>query len=552
MTHTAIATKTENTIIIEPNQRLSRSILWQRQRTYFEQQGVGAWQSGTVPHYITSNPYTANAYGQLIFGFLRDCHAVEAGSGNAAFPPLDPSQPVYIIELGAGSGRFGYHFLQKFLSGYRRSVLKDVPVKYIMTDFAEQTIEFWQSHPHLQPLVAAGALDFARYDVEENNELVLRQSGEVLSAETIRNPLVLVANYFFDSIPQDVFYIRDGTLYESLVTLTTTAVEADPADPDLLKRVETTYTHQPVSADYSDDPAFNDLLRDYQTQLDGATLVLPTVGLQCLRHFRELSGNRLLLLSADKGYYRIEDLSGRGAPALARHGSCISMSVNYHALGAYVRHQGGQVLHPAHRHASLAVCGFLLGDHPTGYPETGLAFEQAIEHGGPDDFFALKKGAEKHYEAFTLEQLLGYLRLSGYDANIFLGCFTVLMDHARSASPRQADMLREVVAQVWQTYFPLGEARDLAFHLGLLHFSLGDYAEALDYFQHSIQFSNVESEPDPGTLYNIGMCHYHLQETAAALACMTQALQLDPTFEAAEARAIELQAEMPRHTGVAV
>ena len=43
--------------------------------------------------------------------------------------------------------------------------LLDVPVVYVMTDFAARTIEHWRSHRGLAPFVAAGQLDFAAFDV---------------------------------------------------------------------------------------------------------------------------------------------------------------------------------------------------------------------------------------------------------------------------------------------------------------------------------------------------------------------------------------------------
>ena len=48
--------------ILQSRQRLSRSLLWQLQRRYFAQAGLDAWRSGTVPHYVTSNPFIARAY----------------------------------------------------------------------------------------------------------------------------------------------------------------------------------------------------------------------------------------------------------------------------------------------------------------------------------------------------------------------------------------------------------------------------------------------------------------------------------------------------------
>ena len=59
-------------VVLEANQRLSRSHLWTLQRQFFEQQGIQAWSTNQVPHYITSNPFIARAYGKVVSGFLRD------------------------------------------------------------------------------------------------------------------------------------------------------------------------------------------------------------------------------------------------------------------------------------------------------------------------------------------------------------------------------------------------------------------------------------------------------------------------------------------------
>ncbi|MCA9966459.1 MAG: hypothetical protein KC423_19555, partial [Anaerolineales bacterium] len=96
--------------IIAADQRLSQSILWQIQRHYFRQNGLKAWQEDVVPHAISCNPVMARAYSDIVFGYLRDCWAaVQAGD-----PTFDPTQPIYIVELGAGSGRLLFHFLHDF------------------------------------------------------------------------------------------------------------------------------------------------------------------------------------------------------------------------------------------------------------------------------------------------------------------------------------------------------------------------------------------------------------------------------------------------------
>ena len=78
--------------ILEQNQRLSTSILWDLQRRFFECEGIDAWRQGIVPQYITSNPYIAQAYVHVISGFLRDYFA-DSNSYHT-------DQPIYILELG--------------------------------------------------------------------------------------------------------------------------------------------------------------------------------------------------------------------------------------------------------------------------------------------------------------------------------------------------------------------------------------------------------------------------------------------------------------------
>jgi tetratricopeptide (TPR) repeat protein len=526
-------------IVLDQSQRLSRSTLWRLQRNYFDRQGIRAWSRGPVPHYITTNPFIARAYARVVFGFIRDCRAAPSANENGDLSPLDFSQPVYIIELGSGSGRLAFHFLKKFADLYRRSVLKDVPFKYVMTDFAEQNIDYWRAHASLQPFVEQGVLDFARFDAEQDCELKLYHGGETLTAESVKNPMVVLANYFFDSIPQDVFYIEGGQLHECLVTLSSSQEETNLDDPEILDRIQIAYENHPTSPEYYDDPDLNRILQDYQQRLAGTTILFPCAALQCIRRLRQLSTGRMLLLSGDKGYIKEEALLGRGEPELNLHGS-FSMMVNYHAIGQYFQNHGGHVLHAAHRHNSINICAFLLGDHPHDYVETRQAFIETIENCGPDDFYTLAKGVAKNYDALTLEQLLSLLRLSGWDAKIFRESFPALLNHVESAPPPLKQELYCALQQVWDNYYHIGEEHDLAFYMAMLLYGMQYYPEALEHFQRSLRLYG----PDPSTFYNMAMCHYNLRQLEAALEYINQTLELDSTFEAAKAARIKLRSEI--------
>lgn len=515
--------------ILQSRQRLSHSLLWQLQRRYFAQAGLEAWRSGTVPHYVTSNPFIARAYAHLVLGWLRDMA-----------PLLDRHAPLYIVELGAGPGRLAYHFLQQFFALLAQSSLHDLPVCYVMTDYSQRTVAGWQSHPQLQPWVAAGRLDFALFDGEQDDSLTLLHGGVTLAPGTLANPLALLANYFFDGLMHDAFFIEDGQLFESLVTLTTPRPGADSTDPALLPDIACTYVHEPASSDYYDDPAFNQILAGYQQGLLLTHLLFPIGGLHCLRSLARLSGGRLLLLAGDKGYHHAEALLLREEPGYDVHGS-FSLTVNFHALGAYVRQLGGLFLSTPQRPVQLDVCAFLLGPAGQAYPETRLAYQQAIVQGGPDDFFVLKQGLEKQYAALDLAQLLAYLRLSGWDHKILLGCFPALLEKLDQADEQLRLALHEMVQQVWQGYLYLGEVSDVPFCLGLVLSGLGYHAEAAAFLQRSL----LQHGPDAATFYNLALCYQALGQDGEAVAMVTQALALQPDLAPAGALHAQLVARRP-------
>lgn len=74
--------------VLEAPTRLSRSVLWELMRNYYNDAGVSAWGSGTVPFFVTSNAHIARAYARLVRGLLRDC---------AAAGKLVEGEPIYVV-----------------------------------------------------------------------------------------------------------------------------------------------------------------------------------------------------------------------------------------------------------------------------------------------------------------------------------------------------------------------------------------------------------------------------------------------------------------------
>jgi hypothetical protein len=159
-------------------------------------------------------------------------------------------------------------------------------------------------------------------------QIELLESGETLSTATLRNPLIVIANYVFDSTPQDAFLAGEENLSEILVTLTTPEQELDTENPDVISRIEISAHENLINGNYYDDPRWNRILRDYKQRLTGAAFLFPTAALHGIQNLHHLSGGRMLLLSGDRGYSHDSALNfGGGIPTFALHGS-FSMMVD--------------------------------------------------------------------------------------------------------------------------------------------------------------------------------------------------------------------------------
>ncbi len=525
----------DTTCILEHGKRLSNSLIWKLQENFFRKQGINAWRDSIVPHYITSNAFIADAYAKVVFAFFRDCAAVTENNIND-FAPLDKSRPVYIVELGCGHGRFAFHFIKKFKELHRNSSFKDIPYKYIMSDISEQNIEFWRSHEKLRPFLDEGILDFAFFDPGSGQELKLMHGGETLTPEKIANPMVFISNYFFDGITHDAFFVKEGKLHESLVTVTSPQEEPDPTDPEIITRMKLTYEHRAVSANYYENSSWNEILQRYAGRLSDTAFVLPTGPMECIGNLKRLSGGRMLLISADRGNGREDELQAHNEISVAIHGS-FSLRVNYHALGQYVTADGGTALLPRQRANSLVVAAFLFGNPPSGFTESRQAYEDAIATFGPDEFFALKNAIQENCENYSLEQILAFVRSGSYDAKILINCFPVLMIRLQDADEMQKHELHAVIRSVWDMYYSFGESLDVPFYLGGLLCQMRYYREALEFFDYSIK----EYDNSPGTFYNIALCHIGLQEMDKALECINKALEMDANFEPARGLRVQLE-----------
>ena len=521
-------------VLIERGQRLSESMIWPLQRAFYEREGLLAWKPKAVPFYITSNAFTARAYARTVAGFLRDLAA--AGPGL-----FDPAAPVYIVELAAGSGQFACLFLRRLLE-LRDAIpaLRGIDLRYVMTDFAPSSVDAWPAHERLAPFFDRGLLDCAPFDLESDRELRLR-SGAVLRPGALRNPLIAIANYTFDSTAQDAFQVEAGTLHERLAAVYSTQEEPDRGDPAMLARIGLRWQSSPIAGRRFDDPLAERVLLRRRREMPVASFLMPTGAFRCVRNLWDLTGGRLVLLCGDKAVSRADELAEAGAPRFYVHGGgCFSFQLDLHALAQYFEEGGGRALVGASRDKRFKV-GAYLGPLPGLSPdETRLAFAEQQESFSPADYYALVYGLRSTTADAPLEVLLSQIRLGSHDYELVFSWRETLAKRAPDAPPWLQAELADALDRVWDEYFPM--QRDLAIEIARILLAMKRPEPALFYCRESLRLAG----PQALTFLSAGYACVLLGREREALAYVEQCLAQDG--ENAAGRSLREQLE--RRLGV--
>ena len=101
------------------------------------------------------------------------------------------------------------------------------------------------------------------------------------------------------------------------------------------------------------------------------------------------------------------------------------------------------------------------GAHASLCPYTQRAFCDHIDAFGPDDFFMVKKSLERMAASLSLPQMLSFLRLSHWDANVFGVLYPYLSSRLLDACPTTSRHWLYAVRQVRDAHFSLGMPDDL-------------------------------------------------------------------------------------------
>ena len=445
---------------------------------------------------MTSNSLVGKTYAEMILGLLRDLSFRQ-----------QTTDTVYILEFGAGHGRLSFHILQHLEQLIADLNIPLPPYCYIISDIADESFPFFLSHPQLQAFFKQGKVDVCYFDATESETLELLYSKLTIAKQDLVQPLVLVGNYFFDSLPTDLFYVKDKKLSSCLASLHSDADPNGLVEDELIEHMELKFFKERIEGAFYNEPIYNEILEVYRTQLKDSYVFFPITGIRCLRALEALSNEGIMLLSMDKGFYDLKTLDKKNAPELILHGS-FSIWVNYHALDQYCKSCHGKSLVPASESFYSPVLCLLFVKNADLYKETVASYNKYINHFGPDHFNGIKRHVYKHFSSMIMKELLALIHLSCFDSMFTIKLLPQIKQMATRISVVERTRLMYTLDEVWRMYFSIGEPFDLAYEIGGILYDLGYYRKALLYFAHS----NIEFGDTADAIYNQALCHYQLKE----------------------------------------
>lgn len=509
--------------ILASRQPLGESLLWQLQSQYFAKRGARAWQFAEVPFYVTSNPVIANSYAQVVWAFRQDRQ--ELGLSDR----VEIERPILVCELGAGSGTFAFAFIRRMIELCQQVGESPSNVfRYVLTDAAKTNLTAWQNHPCFSEWISDGLLDIAHFDITQNHTMTLQTSGETLVPGGLVEPFVVIANYLFDSVPQDLFYLNSGCSQRCLLSLT---LDEDPSQLDeaqVMAKVHYQYDYEPGSNQYAQDPTLRALKNHYEATLNNTHILIPEPGWKGIQRLTALAQGGMLLLAADKGSATLEALDGQTVPHIQSHGS-VSLPVNIHALRWLTEYTGGLSLAAVDVQREFTVFALLRVQQPDLHQATRVAFTHQVEETRPSDFYQLSRLVQKVANQMTIADILSYAHLSRYDSEQFKFFLPQLLAQSASIATHEKVAVLEIIEKVWAAYFPLGEEIDLAYHLGCILYEMASYQEALRYFSYSQNIYGIHT----GTMFNMAVCHWMMGNSEEAVPLLQCVLQIDKNNEEA-------------------
>jgi tetratricopeptide (TPR) repeat protein len=493
------------------------SLAWELLERFYDDQGPDAWTQNIVPQGSTANCYTADTYAGIVAEFFRDLKE----EGNSA-PPI-------IIELGGGSGRFAWQFLNRLFNYHFIDGEECPQFTYLLTDTAQRNIANWSAKHRFQPLIESGVLEFAQLRVEEN-PVIRTAGGDMAPSELADRPTIIIANYLFDSVPSNLLRVKNQSLEQVSMSLISSEVGFLDQPVTSFTTVTEQFESAPLVGDASGNPLLNSIIQQYVDEAeedDDFHIVVPEIGFAFLESFMHRT-TPLMLLCGGLGYAHPDDFN-LGSPFI--FDSYFAHYSNFHIFDQLFARYGGASQFQRHRDTDFS-CGALILPgkekwQAIDFTQTHRTAKSYLRDFYPYDAHELSEMIEETITEASVRQVEAWVRFSKYDPAIAEACLPFLFHQIEQGEDAVDEVqLYEMYMEAYRSFFPDGSP--VSFDCGLAHLcmKLGFYDEALKLIEQSREEFGLTAQRL--FVHSLVMVRLGRMEEARALAM--QSLEMDGSF----------------------
>lgn len=519
---------------IQPPTPFDQSLLWRLHDAYFSARGIDAWNQGEVPYYSTSNYASAKQHA----GFLTSL--VEAQIEGKR---LAGDAPIWILEVGAGLGRFATNFLRavEVVAGpelFGR-------VRYVLSDYAERNLREACATDALKAHVEAGRVVPALYD--------LRQPDALRFLDTKVEPpprfQMVIANYVCCVVPLKNLQHREAEgWFEQWVRLEAkkkgvkragsveALIEQMLADPTREGLVKSLGIHwewrkkrlKKLYANGRHQAVLNALVRE----LKDATVGYPHAFIEFVDGAGKLLTPGGVVLVNDYGSVNPKEIDGLSEREPQIYGNSMANSINFAVFDAYAEVSGWHLMRSRDQLGSLH-SAVLRPEVPWTERERQGFDDNYVKSREGDDILDYTHTARQCASKKDYERALRYWRRA-------IELEPEFADHYYKAGDTAIDFGRYDMAVEFLEKGRLltrGDASlDFEFQLGRATCLLQDYEASIAWYEKALKNENHQT-----TWTNLGVLYENAERWADAFRCFKTALEIDPAYGRAKDRLLILK-----------
>lgn len=503
---------------------VEESAIWPLLQGFYARRGPEVWADGSVPQGSTSNAFIADAYAAIVMDWLRDLG-----------PQPEDRRPL-ILEIGGGSGRFAWQFMQRLLKRHWLPQDGQPQFTYLLTDAAQSNLHAWQAEPRFLKLQQQGLMDFGCALVSESPEIQCA-SGTLDLAQLQHRPMVIIANYLFDSIPNDLYRIRSGKLQRMLMSLSSDDPAVIAGRPETFATVTPSFKAVEVSGADTGLPLLDRIIDGYLAYGTDMAIPVPRLGFAFLQHFVDRPAP-LLLLASDLAFSEPARF-GNAPPFLFN--TYFSQFTNFHAFAELFRHHGGAAQMQRDPDPNFTAAAFWSPGRGAARRMDRLqatARAQLAEF-APSHAIELMDLLEEGIAEGGYSQLFAWLRFARMDPGVAQTCLPLFIEnYQKSDEGLDQRMLRDVYLEAYDQYLPNRVADRFDYELAQLLLAMRFDEDALKLLEASL----ADLGRAPERLYVYALSLLRLERKDEARQALLEALGKRQDFPAAQKVLDELSA----------